>query len=129
MLGIKDPLRPEVPDAIKDCKTGGIIVRMVTGDNIKTALKIAEECGIYENKSDIAMEANVFRELSHDDLLKVIPNLRVLARSQPQDKHLLVTSLQELGHVVAVTGDGVGGRVCVDVGECEWMWVGVCGCG
>jgi Ca2+-transporting ATPase len=52
------------------------------------------------------MEGSTFREMNHEDLLEMIPKLEVLARSQPQDKHLLVSSLQELGDVVAVTGDG-----------------------
>jgi Ca2+-transporting ATPase len=110
LLGIKDPLRPEVPDAINDCITAGIVVRMVTGDNLKTAIHIAKECGIF--RDGYAYEASFFRQLSHEERLKSLPFLQVLARSQPQDKHLLVSSLQELNHVVAVTGDGMLIRVC-----------------
>ena len=106
ITGIKDPLRPEVPPAIQDCHDAHIVVRMVTGDNIDTAMHIAEECGIYQPGVGIAMEGPLFRQLSPEDRQKILPRLQVLARSSPLDKHTLVSGLQDLGHVVAVTGDG-----------------------
>ncbi|KAH7823435.1 P-type ATPase (P-ATPase) Superfamily Protein [Monocercomonoides exilis] len=106
ITGIKDPLRREVPFAIQDCHDAHIVVRMVTGDNIVTAMHIAEECGIYDPQNGIAMEGPVFRALSDEDRKRVLPRLQVLARSSPIDKHTLVSGLQDLGHVVAVTGDG-----------------------
>ncbi|KAA6398486.1 MAG: putative P-type ATPase [Streblomastix strix] len=106
ITGIKDPLREEVPIAIQDCHDAHIMVRMVTGDNIITAIHIAKECGIYEPGWGIAMEGPVFRNLSEEDRQRVLPKLQVLARSSPIDKHTLVSGLQKLEHVVAVTGDG-----------------------
>ncbi|KAA6383368.1 MAG: putative Plasma membrane calcium-transporting ATPase 3, partial [Streblomastix strix] len=106
ILGIKDPVRFEVPDAIRDCHDAHIVVRMVTGDSLQTAIHIAKECGIYNPSKGIAMEGPQFRSLSEEDQLKILPKLQVLARSSPIDKHALVTGLQKLDHVVAVTGDG-----------------------
>jgi Ca2+ transporting ATPase len=110
VLGIQDPIRPEVPKAVENCNTAGITVRMVTGDNINTAVAIAKKCGIYaENGWDKAMSGIDFRQMYNEDksgLLELLPRLRVLARSSPQDKHILVGLLQELGEVVGVTGDG-----------------------
>jgi magnesium-transporting ATPase (P-type) len=110
VFGIQDPIRPEVPKAVESCNTAGITVRMVTGDNINTAVAIAKKCGIYaENGWDKAMTGIDFRQMFNEDkagLLELLPRLRVLARSSPQDKHILVGLLQELGEVVGVTGDG-----------------------
>jgi Ca2+-transporting ATPase len=107
LVGIKDPCRPGVPEAVAACQAAGIIVRMVTGDNIATAKAIAKECGIYDESADhVAMEGPVFREMAREELLQVLPRLRVLARSSPTDKHTLVSLLRSLGEVVAVTGDG-----------------------
>lgn len=107
IFGIKDPLRPTVIDAIKDCNRAGVVVRMVTGDNILTGRAIAKECGIYKpDQGGIAMEGPVFRRKSEEELKKLVPNLQVLARSSPEDKRILVRTLKELGETVAVTGDG-----------------------
>jgi len=107
ILGIKDPVRDEVPEAVALCQKAGIVVRMVTGDNIETAKQIARECGIYdEDNGGIAMEGPAFRVLSPKKMDEVLPKLQVLARSSPTDKHTLVSRLKQLGEVVAVTGDG-----------------------
>lgn len=107
IFGIKDPLRPQVIDAIKDCNRAGVFVRMVTGDNILTGKAIAKECGIYKpDEGGIAMEGPDFRRLSEDKLKEIVPHLQVLARSSPEDKRILVHTLKELGETVAVTGDG-----------------------
>lgn len=107
IVGIQDPLREGARDAVRDCQKAGVIVRMVTGDNIFTAKAIAEQCGILDTSAgDTAMEGAEFRRLSTTEMDEVIPRLRVLARSSPQDKRTLVTRLKELGEVVAVTGDG-----------------------
>jgi Ca2+-transporting ATPase len=105
IVGIKDPVRKEVPAAVAECKKAGITVRMVTGDNILTAKKIAEECGIFYGEG-IAMEGREFRQLSEEEMGNVVPKLQVLARSSPSDKYILVSYLRKLGEVVAVTGDG-----------------------
>ena len=105
IVGIKDPLRDEVPAAVETCKKAGIIVRMITGDNILTAKHIARECGILTPEG-MAIEGPVFRKMHDDELKKILPRLQVMARSSPADKYRLVTKLREMGEVVAVTGDG-----------------------
>jgi Ca2+-transporting ATPase len=107
LVGIEDPLRPEVYEAVKRCQKSGVKIRMVTGDNLDTAKKIAHECGIYTD--GVCMEGPDFREMYEKDpkgLLKLLPNLQVLARSSPDDKYILVSELKRCGEIVAVTGDG-----------------------
>lgn len=107
IFGIKDPLRPTVKAAILDCQRAGVVVRMVTGDNLLTGRAIARECGIYKPEDGgIAMEGPVFRRKSDEELRQLVPKLQVLARSSPEDKRILVKTLKELGETVAVTGDG-----------------------
>lgn len=105
VVGIQDPLRPEVPGAIQQCNAAGVQVKMVTGDNIATATAIATSCGI-KTDDGLAMEGPKFRLLSDKEMDEVIPNLQVLARSSPEDKRILVAHLKKLGETVAVTGDG-----------------------
>ncbi|KAG1339326.1 hypothetical protein G6F62_005803 [Rhizopus arrhizus] len=105
IIGIEDPLRDGVTDAVAACERAGVCVRMVTGDNMQTAKSIARQCGIYVGGS-IAMDGPSFRNLSHQERLSVLPRLRVLARSSPEDKRSLVNDLKQLGDIVAVTGDG-----------------------
>jgi Ca2+-transporting ATPase len=105
IVGIQDPLREGVSDAVRTCQNAGVVVRMVTGDNITTAKAIAEDCGIY-TAGGIVMEGPVFRKLSKAKMDQIIPRLQVLARSSPEDKRILVKRLKDLGETVAVTGDG-----------------------
>ncbi|RHZ69214.1 hypothetical protein Glove_287g31 [Diversispora epigaea] len=104
IVGIEDPLRDGVREAVQDCINAGVKVRMITGDNIVTAKSIATQCGIYTD--GIIMEGPEFRNLLPNEMNAVIPNLQVLARSSPEDKRILVGKLKELGEIVAVTGDG-----------------------
>lgn len=109
LVGIMDPLRPGVKKAVADCQHAGVVVRMVTGDNLLTAQAIAKDCGIIEsnaNEQQLVMEGPEFRKLSNDKIKELLPNLKVLARSSPDDKRLLVKNLKEMGETVAVTGDG-----------------------
>lgn len=109
VVGIMDPLRPGVPKAVADCREAGVVVRMVTGDNLKTARAIALDCGILTpglEDEEIVMEGPQFRKLSPIELKEVVPRLRVLARSSPQDKRNLVKYLKARDETVAVTGDG-----------------------
>ncbi|KAL8367276.1 hypothetical protein RB599_010324 [Gaeumannomyces hyphopodioides] len=107
IFDIKDPLRPTVKDAIKDCQRAGIVVRMVTGDNIITGRAIAKECGIYHPEDGgIAIEGPEFRRKSEEELKGLVPHLQALARTSPEDKRILVRTLKGLGETVAVTGDG-----------------------
>lgn len=105
LFGIEDPVRPEATAAVKQCQKSGIVVRMVTGDNEQTAKSIAKKCGIYK-EGDLVMEGPVFRDISEQERDILIPKLRVLARSSPNDKKILVEALKRLGETTAVTGDG-----------------------
>ncbi|GJP75649.1 hypothetical protein CLOP_g6076 [Closterium sp. NIES-67] len=105
IVGIKDPCRPGVPEAVARCQKAGVKVRMVTGDNVLTAKAIATECGIL-TPDGIVIEGKDFRVLPLDRMMEIIPSIDVMARSSPTDKHLLVSMLQRMGEVVAVTGDG-----------------------
>ena len=104
-VGIQDPLRPDAKSAVERCQHAGVFVRMVTGDNIGTAVAIARECGIY-TEDGVALEGPEFRRLSQTQMDMILPKLQVLARSSPEDKRILVKRLKELGDIVAVTGDG-----------------------
>ena len=111
VVGIQDPVRPGVPEAVAKCQFAGVKVRMVTGDNVITAVAIAKECGIVQtgpndDGEDIVMEGPDFRKLSNDEMTAILPRLAVLARSSPQDKQILVQKLRALDETVAVTGDG-----------------------
>ncbi|KAI7795336.1 putative plasma membrane calcium-transporting ATPase 2-like, partial [Triplophysa rosa] len=120
VVGIEDPVRPEVPDAIRKCQRAGITVRMVTGDNIDTARAIAIKCGIIHPGEDfLCIDGKEFNrrirnekgEVEQERIDKLWPKLRVLARSSPTDKHTLVkgiidSTLVDQRQVVAVTGDG-----------------------
>ncbi|XP_060751131.1 plasma membrane calcium-transporting ATPase 3b isoform X2 [Tachysurus vachellii] len=120
VVGIEDPVRPEVPEAIRKCQRAGITVRMVTGDNINTARAIAAKCGIIQPGDDfLCIDGKDFNrrirnekgEIEQERIDKVWPKLRVLARSSPTDKHTLVkgiidSTVLEQRQVVAVTGDG-----------------------
>lgn len=135
ILGIRDVIRPEVPEAVATCKRAGIKVRMVTGDNKITALAIARQCNIITDndhphtilegpefydmvgglycdncKQDSPCqcdEKEVVEKVKNKEVFKSIwQHLEVLARSRPEDKYLLVTGIKEFGDVVAVTGDG-----------------------
>ncbi|KAH9653678.1 calcium-transporting ATPase 8 plasma membrane-type [Citrus sinensis] len=110
IVGIKDPCRPSVKDAIRLCRIAGVKVRMVTGDNIQTARAIALECGILTSEAD-ATEPNIiegksFRALSDTQREEIAEKISVMGRSSPSDKLLLVQALRKRGDVVAVTGDG-----------------------
>jgi Ca2+ transporting ATPase len=121
IVGIEDPVRKEVPDSIKQCHRAGIIVRMVTGDNITTARSIAGKCGIISpGDGSLVIEGQEFRRRVLDgngniiqaEFDRIWPLLRVMARSSPKDKYTLVTGLMLSNlmpygpQIVAVTGDG-----------------------
>ncbi|WCJ28540.1 calcium-transporting ATPase putative [Euphorbia peplus] len=110
IVGIKDPCRPGVKDAVRVCTAAGVKVRMVTGDNIQTAKAIALECGILSSNEDAVepniIEGKVFRAYSEKEREVIAKKVTVMGRSSPNDKLLLVQALRKLGEVVAVTGDG-----------------------
>ena len=106
-IGIQDPARPEVPDAIKRCREAGIQVKMITGDAKPTAVAIAKNVGIYTgSENEIAMTSEELAKVTDEELPEVAEKLRVLARSTPSDKLRLVQALHRKGEVVAMTGDG-----------------------
>lgn len=105
LVGIQDPVRPGVPDAVALARHAGVMTRMVTGDNVITAKAIATECGIY-TEGGIVMEGPQFRKMTDEQFRTTLPKLQVLARSSPEDKRILVTKLKAMGETVAVTGDG-----------------------
>ncbi|KAJ7659945.1 Ca-transporting ATPase [Mycena rosella] len=105
IVGIEDPLRPGVLEAVKKCQKAGVTVKMCTGDNVLTARSIATQCGIFSS-GGVIMEGPVFRDLSPAEKMEIVPRLQVLARSSPEDKRILVETLKQIGEIVGVTGDG-----------------------
>ncbi|KAJ1914082.1 plasma membrane calcium [Mycoemilia scoparia] len=105
VVGIQDPLRPNVIESVKACQNAGVVVRMITGDNIDTATAIAKEAGILVPGS-VAIEGSYWRKLTPQQQQEIIPRLSVMARSSPEDKLIMVKCLQKLDQVVAMTGDG-----------------------
>ena len=107
ILSIRDNVRKEAADAIKEVQNAGIQVVMVTGDRKETAVAIAKEAGLLKENSDVALTSAEMAEKSDEELKAIIPNLRVVARALPTDKSRLVRLAQELDLVVGMTGDGV----------------------
>lgn len=107
VLAIRDNVRAEAVDAIREVQDAGIQVVMVTGDRKETAVAIAKESGLLRCITDVALTSAELAELSDDALKCMLPNLRVVSRALPTDKSRLVRCAQELGMVVGMTGDGV----------------------
>ena len=105
IIGIEDPLRVGVREAVANCSKAGVRVKMCTGDSVLTARSIAQHGGIY-TAGGIIMEGSHFRALSPELMKAIVPRLHVLARSSPDDKRMLVETLKDLGDVVGVTSDG-----------------------
>ena len=106
IIGVVDPLRPEVKGAVEIAHKADTQVIEITGDSIDTAIAVATECGIYK-EGDVAIANDDFEKLSDEEIKKLIPDLRVISRCSPQTKLRLVTLAQEIGMSVAMTGDGV----------------------
>lgn len=106
IIGVVDPVRNEVPSAVKTAHKAGIQVIEITGDCIETAVAVATECGIYKD-GDLALTNDEFEAMSDDEVKSIIPRLRVISRCSPNTKLRLVTLAQEIGKSVAMTGDGV----------------------
>lgn len=108
LIGMIDPAREEVPVAIKTAQSAGIRTVMVTGDHRITAIAIAKAIGILKEETDESvLEGVVIEALTDDELDKVINDVRVCARVSPEHKMRIALSLKRLGHIVAMTGDGV----------------------
>lgn len=105
IVAISDPLREEVPDAIRQCRRAGIDVKIVTGDTSATALEIARQCGIATSDAT-AISGAEFAAMDDLEARSIVRDIKVVFRARPTDKQRLVSLLQECGEVVAVTGDG-----------------------
>ena len=106
-LLIKDEIREEAKDGVKLVKGAGIQTVMITGDNMDTAINIGREVGIIDSDNDVVLTSSDLNKLSDDEVKEIIPKLRIVARSLPQDKSRLVKLSEEIGLVVGMTGDGV----------------------
>ncbi|WP_232504367.1 MULTISPECIES: calcium-transporting P-type ATPase, PMR1-type [Pseudothermotoga] len=106
LMGMIDPPRPEVKDALERCRTAGINVIMITGDHKITAQTIAREIGIL-SEDDMVLTGHELIEMDVEDLVKVVDKVKVYARVSPTDKLKIVEALKKKGKVVAMTGDGV----------------------
>ncbi len=107
LVGIRDDVRPEAKIAIKEVREAGIQVVMITGDRLETARAIAIDCGLITTDTDVALSSAQLNEMSDEEVKKIIPNIRVIARALPTDKSRMVRLCQELNLVVGMTGDGV----------------------
>ncbi|MFY7803892.1 MAG: calcium-translocating P-type ATPase, PMCA-type [Limnoraphis robusta] len=107
-VAIADPVRPEVPDAVRLCLSAGIDVKMITGDSLLTAQQIAQQIGIatQDDSPDAFIMGSQLRLMDDETAKSVLKNAKVIARARPQDKQRIVQLLQAMGEVVAVTGDG-----------------------
>ncbi len=108
MVGITDPVRKGVAEAVQECLNAGIDIKVVTGDTSVTARAIAEQIGLLQNANteNSIITGEQLSSMSHEDLKKRIKDLKIISRARPMDKKLLVETLQEEDCVVAVTGDG-----------------------
>lgn len=108
VVGIEDPVRDEVKEAVEKCLNAGIDVKIVTGDNLATAKEIGRQIGIWKESytDNSIIDGRSFARLSKDELLQRVDDLKIIARARPMDKKRLVEALQAKNHVVAVTGDG-----------------------
>ena len=119
IAAITDPIRPDVPAAVQECRHAGIEVKVVTGDTAATALEIGKQIGVFEDEPEnIGADGSLtsldqqmitgeqWEALSDDEAYERAKDIRVMSRARPTDKQRLVAMLQKRGEVVAVTGDG-----------------------
>lgn len=107
LVGIRDGLRADVKASVSDVKRAGIQIVMITGDKKETAVAIAKEAGIMDDKRNVVLTSEDLQQMSDDEVREVLPAVRVIARALPTDKSRLVRIAQENGLVVGMTGDGV----------------------
>lgn len=107
LVGIRDDVRPDAKQAIEKIQKAGIQLVMITGDRLETARAIAKDAGLITSDSDVVLTSAELNEMSDDEVKKIIPNLKVIARALPTDKSRMVRLSQELNLVTGMTGDGV----------------------
>lgn len=107
IMGIADEVRDESQSSINIVQNAGVQVVMITGDRKGTAKAIATEVGLLQKESDVVLVSSELNEMSDDEVKKILPNLRVIARALPTDKSRMVRISQSVGKVVGMTGDGV----------------------
>ncbi|MBR2214672.1 MAG: calcium-translocating P-type ATPase, PMCA-type [Selenomonadaceae bacterium] len=107
LVAIRDDVRAEAKTAIKEVQEAGIQVIMITGDRLETAVAIAKDAGLIKSDSDMAIASAQLNEMSDEEIKKILPQIRVIARALPTDKSRMVRLSQELNLVVGMTGDGV----------------------
>lgn len=116
LTGMIDPARPEVRDAIAECKTAGIKPIMITGDYLETGLAIAKDLGIAKS-DDEAIMGRELNEMTPEELREVVKHKTVYTRVSPENKVQIVTALKENGHIAAMTGDGVNDAPAIKKGD------------
>ena len=107
LISIRDDVRKDVKGSVKKMLKAGVKVTMVTGDVLATARAIAKEAGLITKQTDICITHDELNQMSDDELIKILPNLKVVARAVPSDKERLVEVSRRIGEVVGMTGDGV----------------------
>lgn len=107
MVGIRDDVRPEAKDAIREVQNAGIQVVMITGDRLETAAAIAKDAGLLKSEKDRILSSIELNEKSDEEVKAILPDIRVIARALPTDKSRMVRLCQEMNLVVGMTGDGV----------------------
>lgn len=108
VVAISDPVRPDVPAAVRECLDAGIAVKIVTGDSLATACEIGRQVGLWtsEDSDRNIITGSALEALNDEELKACVMDLKIIARARPMDKKRLVETLQSIGQVVAVTGDG-----------------------
>ena len=107
LVGIRDDVRPEAKEAIKEVQDAGIQVVMITGDRLETAKAIAKDAGLIKSDKDVALSSADLNKMSDEEVKKIVRDIRVIARALPTDKSRMVRLCQEMNLVVGMTGDGV----------------------
>lgn len=107
LVAIRDDVRPEAKDAIKEVRSAGIQVVMITGDRLETAVSIAEDAGLLTEPGDKALTSAELNEMTDEEIKGIMKDIRVIARALPTDKSRMVRLCQEMNLVVGMTGDGV----------------------
>ncbi len=117
IVGIEDPIRDDVKEAVEKCLNAGIEVKIVTGDTLATAREIGRQIGIWTDEctDKSIIDGRTFAKLSKEELLQRVNDLKIIARARPMDKKRLVEALQQNNHVVAVTGDGTNDAPALNV--------------